>query len=752
MQLTTPTTSPADLIGQPVDRVEGPLKVSGSAKYAAEFPVTNLAHAVAVTSTIAKGTVKSIDTTAAKSAPGVLAVITKTPSAPRPTPTSEAGIRRGFNFGGARRPGMLRDNAVHYSGQYLALVVAETIEQARYAATLVRIEYDVQKPNVDPFNPLPAPQAAGPFARNPFGYSRGDVDAAMASAAVKIQGTFITPTESHNPMEPHATIAVWDGDHLTLYDATQNVYGTRGTLAALLGISSDKVHVLCPYLGGGFGTKGSNWPHTYFAAYAARQIGRPVKMVVTRQQMFAQTGHRPVTIQKIALAADRDGKLLAISHDSTSLTGEVDMWIEGTTRSTGLLYSCPAVRTSMSVARINSGAPCQMRGPGETPGIYAVESAMDELAYAANIDPLELRLRNYAERDEAENRPFSSKALRECYRVGAQTFGWSKRAPTPRSMREGNLLIGFGMSTSIYGANRGGSLASVRLAPNGSALVSVAAHDIGTGTYTILTQIAAQTLGLPLDKVHTLLADTALPRGPGAGGSATAATVGNAVLAVSQKLILQIAQLSVADPSSPLHGMDAQKITAQAGRLVSSDNPTVGEPLTAIFARNGGQAVVVTGSADPSPDANDYSKWGWGAHFAEVAVDPDFGQVHVRRYVGRFAAGTVLNRKTAISQCVGGIVMGIGMALLEQVNFDQNQGNIVNDSLADYLVPVNADIPAIDCDFVEEHDAIVGPLGAKGIGELSISGCAAAIANAVYHATGKRVRDLPITCDKVMDI
>jgi len=646
---------------------------------------------------------------------------------------------------------MLRDNAVHYYGQYLALVVAETIEQARHAASLIQIDYDVQKPNVDPFHPLPAPQAAGPFGRGPMGYSRGDVDSGLASAPLKVEGTYVTPMESHNPMEPHATIAVWDGDHLTLYDATQNVYGTRGTLATMLGVHQDNVRVICPYLGGGFGTKGSNWPHTYFAAYAARQIGRPVKMVVTRQQMFAQTGHRPVTIQKITLAADHDGKLLAISHDSTSLTGEVDFWVEGTTRSTGMLYSCPAVRTSMQIARIHSGAPCQMRGPGETPGIYAIESAMDELAYAANVDPLELRLRNYAERDESENLPFSSKALRECYRAGAEQFGWAKRNPVPRSTSEGHLLIGWGMATAVYGANRGGSSASVRLAPNGSVLVSTAAHDIGTGTYTILTQIAAQTLGLPMDKVHTQMGDTNLPRAPGAGGSATAATVGTAVQAVCQKLVEQIAELSVADASSPLRGMDAQKIVARDGRLVSPDDPSIGEPLSAVFARNGGQAVVATGSANPDRAAGDYSRWGWGAHFAEVAVDPQFGNVRVRRYVARFAAGTVLNRKTATSQVIGGIVMGIGMALYEQVNFDQNQGTIVNDSLADYLVPVHADIPAIDCAFVEEHDEIVGPLGAKGIGELSIPGCAAAVANAVYHATGKRVRDLPITCEKVMD-
>jgi xanthine dehydrogenase YagR molybdenum-binding subunit len=729
----SPSTMPiANLIGQPIDRVEGPLKVTGAAKYAAEFPEQNLVHGVFVTSTIAKGRITNIDDSDAIAASGVLAVLTH-----KNMPRLGSG-RRG------RSPAM-HDDQIHFAGQYVALVVAQTLEQATHASTLLKIDYESQPATVDPTRPIAPPANFG-------NYSRGNVDAAFAAAPFHIEQTYVTPIESHNPIEPHATIAAWDGPRLTLYDSTQGVQGVRGAVAGLLGISSDYVRVIDPYLGGGFGTKGAVWPNTYLAAIAAQHVGRPVKIAITREQMFTQTGNRPTTIQKLLLAADHDGRLTAISHDATSQAGEIDMWVEGCVHSASFLYSCANVQTFQRVIRTHTPAPCQMRAPGHAPGSFALESAMDELAYAVGIDPLELRLRNYSERDESSNQPFSSKALRECYRLGADRFGWAARKPEPRSMQQGKLLVGMGMATAVYPAGRSSSSASIRMSPGPSVLVSAAAHDIGTGTYTILAQIAAQTLGLPIDRVHVQLGDSSLPRAPGAGGSQTAVTVGSAVLATAQNLVRDLVRKAAADGTSPLRGVDAAKIIAREGRLVSVDDPSLSEPIDAVFARNNNGPVSASGESSGGAEQGAYSRHAWGAHFVSVTVDPVLGDIRVTRYVAAVAAGRILNAKTAASQVQGAIVMGIGMALREQVVYDNNRGTVINPNLADYLLPVNADVPNIECIFADEVDTIVSPLGSKGIGELGICGAAAAIANAVYHATGKRIRELPITCDKVMDV
>jgi xanthine dehydrogenase YagR molybdenum-binding subunit len=738
---TVPLADRTSIIGKPTDRVDGRLKVTGAAKYAAEFDVPGLVHAVAFVSTIGKGTVKKIDTYDAERSDGVLAVITRRNADeiffvdrhPRPPQEGQPG----------QTLAPLQDDSVHFAGQYLGLVVACTIEQATHAAQLVKIDYDEETPTLDIAHPIEHTKA------NPRG--RGNITKALASANLKIQQTYSTGVYHHNPMETHSTIAAWDGEKLTLYDSTQHVRGVRRVTATALGIEPEDIRVIDPFVGGGFGSKGSVWPNTYLAAIAARYVGRPVKLVLTRSQMFSQVGYRPKTVQNISLGADANGKLLAITHDNTSQTSDFDEWTEGSTGAATFLYSCSSVRTSQRLARLNFGTPTQMRAPGWATGTFALESAMDELAALAGIDPLELRLRNYAETDEDIKLAYSSKNLRECYRDGADRFGWAKRPAKPRSMRDGDELIGWGMATAVYPAHAGTSAAQIRLLPDGSACVEVAAHDLGTGTYTIFAQIAAEGLGLDVPNVRVELADTVLAASGPAGGSRTASSVGPAVLAAAQQLIQNVAHYSVNDPNSALFGKDPRQIIARGGRIVLADDEAIGEKLTSVFERNGGRPVIAFVDTGSQIRDEKFSAYAWGAQFTEVRVNPKLGRVRVSRHVGAFAAGRILNAKTARSQFLGAIVMGIGMALLERSAFDPIRGKMVTDSLADYLVPVNADVPAIEIISVDEKDDLVNTLGAKGIGEIGITGVAASIANAVYHATGKRVREVPITVESILE-
>jgi xanthine dehydrogenase YagR molybdenum-binding subunit len=707
------------VVGKPIDRVDGRLKVTGGAKYAADNPVQNLAHAVAVISTIARGRITGIDTSAAERLPGVLAVLTHETIGELKTVTRE--MRPGGQLGQAKPP--LSDDIIRYGGQYIAIVVADTLEQARHASGLVKATYDQEKPSTDIDNPLEL--------KDKGKTARGDADGALASAAVKISQTYSTPVEHHNPMEMHATVAAWDGDRLTLWDATQHVLGVRGVVAAVLGIQPENIRVIDPYMGGGFGCKGSVWPNSYLAAAAARHVNRPVKFVVTRQQMFSQTGYRPRTKQQVSLGVDADRKLVSLKHESTCTTASFEDWVENSGRVSGMLYKCENVLITQKVARINAGVPVQMRAPGEASGMFGLESAMDELAYAAKIDPIDLRLRSYADKDysEKEPLPFTSKSLRECYQIGADKFGWSKRAPQPGQMRDGDELIGYGMATATYPAGQNGASAAIRLQPDGTVIVTTAGHDLGTGTYTICTQIAAETLGVSPDKIRVQLGDTTLPRAPGAGGSTQAVSVGSAVRAAGQELLQTCAKLL---------DRDANQMTG-------------GDQLMAVFEKNGGRPVSATANSVPDPSIRGkYARYSFGAQFAEVRVNPRLGTARVTRWVGAFAAGRILNPKTARSQMIGGIIMGLGMALLEHTVYDPVRGKIVTDNLADYLVPVNADVPEIDIVFIDERDEHVNPLGAKGVGELGITGAPAAIANAVYHATGTRVRDLPIRVDDLL--
>ncbi|HET6545988.1 MAG TPA: xanthine dehydrogenase family protein molybdopterin-binding subunit [Rhodanobacteraceae bacterium] len=731
------------LVGQPLDRTDGPQKVCGSARYAAEFALPRLVHAVLVQSTVAAATIASIDTTAADAAPGVLAVMTPA-NAPK-----LAGGR--LEPPASRVLSLLHDDVVHYDGQPVAVVIAETLEQARAAATLLDVRYRRGKAAID-FAAARA-SAFAPEAANqhPTDIDWGDYDAGLAAADVHVDAVYTTPVENHNPMEPHATIAAWKADHLTLYDSTQGVFGVRKTVAAHFGIPVEQVRVLSPFVGGGFGCKGSVWSHVVLAAMAARQVGRPVKLVLDRPQMFAPIGHRPNTEQRIVLAATHDGRLTALRHEVISTTSVIEDWVEPSAAPSRMLYDCPNGRTSHRLVRLNVGTPTYQRAPGEATGTTALEIAMDELACKLDMDPLALRLQNYADAEPVDHRPFSEKALRQCYHDGARRFGWAGRNPKPRSMRDGRWLVGWGMATATYPALRSKAAARARIQADGSALVAAGTQDIGTGTYTIMTQVAADALGLPVDKVRFELGDTDLPPTPVSGGSQTAASVAPAVQAACRAARERLVALALADVESPLHGVAGADIETAGGWLAERANPSRRDSFAAVIARHGG--TPVEGHAE-TPGAGEakrhYALHSFGAVFVELGVDADLGIIRLRRMHGTYDIGRVLNAKTARSQLMGGLVWGAGLALFEETLMDPNTGRIANANLAEYHVPVNADIGEIDVQFVGEPDTHLNPLGARGIGEIGITGVGGAIVNAVYHATGKRVRDLPVTLDKLL--
>ncbi len=731
------------IVGKPMNRVDGRLKVTGGALYSAEIPVANVVYGVTIQSTIAKGQITQIDTSVAERAAGVIAIITHL-NAPK-----LYGQKAG---GGDKNLLLLQDNIVHYSGQHIGVVVADTFERAADAASLVQVRYDKDKPNVEmEANLAHAFPPSSKIPRNePVDSTRGNLAQGLAAADTRIEQTYTTPVENHNPMEPHATTAVWEGDRLTLYDATQGVFQAQRKVAASLGIPPSNVRIISDFVGGGFGCKGSVWSHVVLAAIAARQVGRPVKLVLARTQMFGPVGFRPQTLQRVTLGATRSGKLTAIRHASTSQTSTFDEFVEPTAKTTRMLYACPNVETRHRLVRLDAGTPTFMRAPGEASGSFALESAMDELAYALQIDPVELRLRNYTDSDPDKNLPWSSKSLKECYRQGAERFGWARRDPKPRSMRDGKYLVGWGMATATYPTNRSPASAKVQLFANGTALVQSGSQDIGTGTYTVMTQVAADVLGLPVEKVRFELGNTEMPETPVSGGSQTAASVGSAVHLATAAARSKMVQLALADTASPLYGASEQDIAALEGRLFLKGKQSKGETYGSILARHGLKMVEARSDAKPGDEKEKFSMHSFGAQFAEVYVDPDLGEVRVTRWVGAFGAGRILNAKTARSQLLGGIVYGIGMALMEHTVMDPNLGRIVTADLAEYHVPVNADVPAIVAFFVDEHDPYVNPIGVKGIGEIGITGVAAAIANAVYHATGKRIRDLPITTDKLL--
>jgi xanthine dehydrogenase YagR molybdenum-binding subunit len=731
--------------GKGLDRVDARLKVTGKAPYAAEVPVANVAHAVIVESTIARGHITSIDTRAAEQVAGVLVVLTHLNAPKLPGADKKAGpIDRVLQI--------LQDPRVVYSGQPVALVVADSLEHASFAASLVVVGYEAGSPSSSIDASLGSaykPGSAGP-AGEPDS-KRGDPTAALARAHTIVDATYTTPVENHNPMEPHATIAVWQGDdRLTVYDATQGIFGVRKKLATVFELAPEKVRVISHYVGGGFGCKGSPWSHVILATMAAKVLGRPVKLVLTRQQMFAVVGHRPRTVQHVVLGADAHGGLVAMKHEVTSETSSFDEFVEPSAVQTRMLYACPNVETSHRLVRLDVGTPTFQRAPGESTGTFALESAMDELAYALRVDPLELRLRNYAETAPDDGKPWSSKSLRECYRQGAERFGWSKRKPRPRSTREGNWLVGWGMATATYPARQSPSSAVARARPDGTVLVQAGSQDIGTGTYTIMSQIAADALGVPYERVRFELGDTTFPETPVSGGSQTASSTGSAVKMACLELRKKLAERAVADAASPLHGLSPEAVGGEDGALVALADRTRKDPYASVVARSGEPELTAEFHTKAKEDRKNFATHSFGADFVEVRVDDELGVVRVTRLVAAFAAGRILNPKTARSQFIGGLVWGMGLALFEHTERDSRTARVVTRDLADYHVPVHADVPEMDVIMVPEEDPHVNEIGAKGVGEIGITGIGAAIANAVYHATGKRVRDLPITLDKLL--
>jgi len=748
------------LIGAPLPRVDGPLKVRGAARYTADVTMPGLVHAVLVPSTIARGQVRAIDDDAARKAPGVLAVIGCLNAPPTARPK--------FIPGGQSVP-ILQGTEVYYHGQPVAVVVAATFEQATHAAGLVAVSYREQAPLSDLESCLDgafAPeklQTGGPAASQ-----RGDMEQGASAAQAHHRAVYTTPVEHHNAMEPHATVASWADGKLTVYEATQGISNTRQALARIFGLDKDDIHVISHFLGGGFGSKGQSWPHTAIAALAARSVGKPVKLVLTRPQMFFSNGHRAATVQAIELAASRDGKLLLTRHDTINHTSMSDNFVETAGSITEYLYACPNTEVTHRLVKLNVGTPTFTRGPGFSSGSFALESAIDEMAGQLGLDPLQFRLLNYAEHNEHDHLPWSSKSLRECYARGAEKFGWDQRAPKSAARRDGSMLIGYGMASAAYPAHFQAAAARAVIGADGYALVQCGTQDIGTGTYTVMAQVAAQALGLPPERVRFELGDTRLPQGPASTGSSTAASVGSAVLLVARALRDKLIAMAVADGKSPLHGLAPGNIVAADGRLYAADAPARGETIAALLGRSGLRQVEADVTAGPGPEQGQdkppqpgeqgqadekkahHSYHIFGAHFCEVHVDILLGEVRVQRMVGAFAGGRVLNARTAGSQLMGGMVWGIGMALTEQSRIDSHHGCFTTASLSDYLVPVHADVPAVDVILVEEDDPYVNPLGAKGLGEIGIVGAAAAIANAVHHATGIRVRDLPITPEKLI--
>jgi xanthine dehydrogenase YagR molybdenum-binding subunit len=708
-----------EFIGQPVSRVDGRQKVTGGATYAAEFGMPGLAHGVIVRSTVANGRIASIESAAAERAPGVVAVLTHRNAPKLAYRTHKALVDAAVG----ERLHVLQNDRVNHQGQPIALVIADTLEQANHAATLVDVTYAAETgiTDISRAEPvLPTQEKTDQGETPPAETRRGDPEGALAAAEVKVDETYVIPRENHNPIEMHATIAAWDGDRLTLWDKTQWVHNVADEIAAVFGIPAENIRVVSPFVGGAFGSGLRTWPHVTLAALGARVARRPVKLMLSRREMYYGVGYRPHTVQRVALGASRDGSLAAIVHDGYQETSSYEEFSEALLNASRFLHSCPNVSTRHRIAPMNVHTPTYMRAPGEASGVFALESAMDELAVALNIDPLELRLRNEPQQDEFKKLPFSSRSTRECYQAAAERFGWSRRNPEPRSVRDGRWLIGWGMATATYPMNYAPACAATRLLPDGTAEVTSAASDMGPGTWTSMTQVAAETLGLPIERVKFVLGDTRLPRAPVHGGSLTMASVGSAVQAACRRA-----------REDALARGGANDLTEAMRRL--------------------GQPVEASAEVKPGDETKRFSMHAFGAVFVEVAVDADLGETRVRRIVGAYGGGRIVNPKTARSQCIGGMIGGIGMALMEHSVVDVRNGRVTNANFAEYAVPVHADAPLVmDVIFVDEHDPHVNPLGVKGVGEIALVGVAPAITNAIFHATGKRIRELPITPDKLL--
>jgi xanthine dehydrogenase YagR molybdenum-binding subunit len=730
----------APYIGTPTSRVDGHAKVTGAAKYAGEFNVPGLAYGAVVASTIAKGRIARIDTSEALRVKGVLDVLTHE-NRPRMAATSAAykddvAPETGSPF----RP--LYDDKILFSGQPIALVLAEEWEIARFAASLVRVEYKKQAHSTDLFA-----RRGRAFVVETPERPRGKADRAYAGANVRHEAEYYIPIEHHNPMELYASTVTWDGyGKLTVYDKTQGVQNVQQYLCGVFKMQPDDVRVVSPFVGGAFGSGLRPQYQVLLAVLGARALERSVRLVLTRQQMYG-LGYRPATIERLAIGAKADGTLDAISHEAIAVTSQYEDFYRNDTGWSGQLYKSATAKYQHKLVRLDLSTPSDMRAPGAVTGVYALECAMDELAVALKLDPLELRLRCYSDRNQHEDVPYTSKNLRECYRQGADAFGWSKRSAEPRSMRDGSELVGWGMATGVWEALQMETAARIVLTANGHAEVVSAFSDIGTGTYTIMAQVAADMLGLPLDNVTVRLGDSTLPHAPVEGGSWTAASVSHAIVRTAEAVRKELLRLAKKIPNSPLAGAKLNDTALIDGGIVDKENGRAVSIADAM--RHGAVDRIERESTVSFKESRSHARNTHSAIFAEVKVDEELGVIRVTRVVNAVAAGRILNTKTAHSQIMGSVVWGIGMALHEETLVDRDFGRIMNANIAEYHVPVNADVHDIDVIFVDEPDAIINPLGIKGVGEIGIVGVAAAIANAVYHATGKRVRDLPITLDKL---
>ena len=736
------------VVGDPMDRVDGRLKVTGAAKYSAEYELPNMAFAILITSTIAKGRIKTIDSKQAERASGVLAVISHLNSPKVPGYAQNDHPAQPATQG---KPLLaFKEDIVYSNGQPIAMVVADTLERALYAASLVKVQYTTE-PHATNFeanrDKAIVPTQAKENPKAPVAdYNRGIPDA-FKSGAIKLESEYVLPTEFHNPMELQSIIAHWEAENkLTVYDKTQAVKGTQSAFAKEWNIPLENVKIIATFVGGAFGNGLHTWPHETAAIIAAKKVNRPVKLMLTREQMFFMVGYRPHTWQKIGMSATPDGKITAITHEAIGQTSSYEEFTESVLQQTRMMYTSPNVSTRYRILPLDVSTPIWMRGPGEATGAFALESAMDEMAYQLKIDPLEFRLKNYTDIDPDSNKPWSTKFLKECYTEGAKRIGWSKRRLEPGALQNGEWLVGYGMGVGTFGANRRPASARARLVANGTVLIQSATTDIGPGTGTAMVQIAADALGMPTNKIRFELGNSTFPNAPSQGGSSTVNSVGAAVqeacMALKQKL-QQVAGASftAANPDDVvINGKDISLASNASAKMTFAD----------IIKQNNGQEIEVTAESKPGKERDNYSMYSFSVHFAEVHVHPVTGVVRVKKIVSCADAGTVVNTKTSGNQMIGGAVGGIGMALMEGAVIDDRFGRYVTKDLAEYHVPVHADAPPIEVYFVNKPDPHVNQLGTKGIGEIAIIGVAPAIANAVFNATGKRIRNLPITPDKII--
>ena len=738
------TASRTNYLGKPASRVDGHAKVTGAAKYAAEHSVLGLAYGFVITSAIARGRIRSIDATEALAVPGVLEIFTHN-RRPKMASSDEKYHDEIAPPGSPFRP--LYDSQIRFSGQPVALVVADDIETARFAASLVRITYD-QRTHVTDFEASRGRARRISENGESHSHKQGNAIRAFAQAPIQVEVEYRMPVEHHNPMEMFGATAVWEEDgRITVYDKTQGPLNCRDYVANVVGMRQEDVRVLSPYVGGAFGSGLRPQYELPLAVLAARALRRSVQVTLTRQQMFG-LGYRAGNVQSLALAANRDGKLASFRHEWTGMTSQFENFQRSYVTWSRQLYKCDHVELVQKLVKLDQNTPCDMRAPGGAEGVFAIECAMDELAYAANLDPLALRLINYSDKDQIEDKPYSSKELRECYRQAAETFGWSGRNARPRSMKDGNELIGWGMATGIWEAMQLEASAKAVLTANGSLEIASATADIGPGTYTMMTQLAAEMLGVPIEHVTAKLGDSSLPRAPVEGGSFTTSSVGCAIHAACRAVQKELLALSQKAPRSSFAGAKLEDVIFADDKIRHKNS---GAEISLVDAMRAGNIdrIQKEGSAAPNENSK-YAHYAHSAIFAEVRIDEQIGVIRATRIVNAVAAGRILNPKLAASQIMGAVVGGIGMALHEETLTDHRFGRFMTHNLADYHVPVNADVHAIDVIFVDEKDDEINPLGVKGVGEIGIVGTAAAIANAIYHATGKRVRDLPITIDKLL--